>query len=798
LLCLGEEIRNACTQALGEKKREGLGKRKKHHGSHASKIVSVPPTCSASEPNVLRPADAKKNGAWEPVLEKFTCKKRPQQKENLKKEKKPAVEVPKLVLPIIDGDPLKWKGKKPPLCLDADRPIKDDRRLLVSSPTKEGTPEDTPPSSTEPQEGRPLELPSIGGKKKKASLKVGGDDDNEALSHASLTSERKKINKETTKGASVYRRQSPSSWGTVSRSSKRALAMLDVYPILWEEGGEGQYPGGPSKVQKLSRGDTENSRPTSKSRSAEGESQTSTSPSHFTPKFPKAARELTALGTPGTGPHVSKEENPYQKQERLREEGKARKLFGQSCAKIRGVAKQVFSSLEQTIDSVLTSLEEIECPKARQARILPSNKKPSGAVEFVDIRDPETNEVRRQFLSLEAPSSREALSRQSQKRAAEISPRTAIRLELLSLAGSAKRLCEIMDLNMNGDISCVEFCEGAKYLAISSSMKLPKMFNLFDHDRDSCITIEELLGFEYDPKKNLEMTLNSWWFDYSRRTDKMDTCGLPIWRSRDTAGKSEAYIMKRKKKGDLEKKVMKQFFADGSRFMVSDKYLKGRGGGLDGCNPDHSLQEAEIMQQKGIRIKRLIFDMRLARHELILSRKTMSQLVGVPAKAITRRKNEQKQKIEKARRLLVDDTRTHTVPSQTIVSSSLRHGTAPKVSEAEMEMRLLEKRFDVPMPNLEYIREKFNYWDMDRGGGLSKREFSLMMHECLRHIDGNIHTQAKINRFWQNVDNGSGNVSFSNFIEWFVNEETSKKYFSLIDHITSRKSSSEASHQGHQ
>ncbi|CAD7942596.1 unnamed protein product [Amoebophrya sp. A25] len=91
------------------------------------------------------------------------------------------------------------------------------------------------------------------------------------------------------------------------------------------------------------------------------------------------------------------------------------------------------------------------------------------------------------------------------------------------------------------------------------------------------------------------------------------------------------------------------------------------------------------------------------------------------------------------------------------------------LTDAQLEVRALARKHGIPLGDAETLRLKFEKYDEDRSGHISKDEFSNILAELIRvKVAGDI-PQERFNHYWREVDTDqSGEISFEEFLIWYT------------------------------
>lgn len=84
----------------------------------------------------------------------------------------------------------------------------------------------------------------------------------------------------------------------------------------------------------------------------------------------------------------------------------------------------------------------------------------------------------------------------------------------------------------------------------------------------------------------------------------------------------------------------------------------------------------------------------------------------------------------------------------------------------------LAKKYDCSVLDLEKVKEKFDFFDLDHSGYIDPYEFESMMCQLMRCSSKSDLPKGRLQRFWKEADkNGDGEIDFEEFLEWYI------KYF---------------------
>ena len=84
----------------------------------------------------------------------------------------------------------------------------------------------------------------------------------------------------------------------------------------------------------------------------------------------------------------------------------------------------------------------------------------------------------------------------------------------------------------------------------------------------------------------------------------------------------------------------------------------------------------------------------------------------------------------------------------------------------------LARKYDCSVLDLDRVKAKFDYFDLDHSGFIDPEEFQNMMCQLMRCSTKSDLPQSRLERFWKEADkNGDGEIDFEEFLEWYI------KYF---------------------
>ncbi|CAD7925355.1 unnamed protein product [Amoebophrya sp. A120] len=90
------------------------------------------------------------------------------------------------------------------------------------------------------------------------------------------------------------------------------------------------------------------------------------------------------------------------------------------------------------------------------------------------------------------------------------------------------------------------------------------------------------------------------------------------------------------------------------------------------------------------------------------------------------------------------------------------------LNDAQKEVRAIARKHNIPLGDAETLRVKFEKYDADGSGQISKDEFSCILRELIRVKNVSDIPQERFNHYWREVDlDHSGEISFEEFLVWY-------------------------------
>merc|ERR1712194_649370 len=94
------------------------------------------------------------------------------------------------------------------------------------------------------------------------------------------------------------------------------------------------------------------------------------------------------------------------------------------------------------------------------------------------------------------------------------------------------------------------------------------------------------------------------------------------------------------------------------------------------------------------------------------------------------------------------------------------------LSTKQKEVRALARKHGVPLGDAENLRIKFEKYDEDHSGQISKEEFSKILMELIRVKSAEEIPAERFNHYWREVDQDqSGCIDFEEFLLWYQSIE---------------------------
>mmetsp|Transcript_15376 Transcript_15376/g.26916 ORF Transcript_15376/g.26916 Transcript_15376/m.26916 type:complete len:525 (+) Transcript_15376:73-1647(+) len=87
--------------------------------------------------------------------------------------------------------------------------------------------------------------------------------------------------------------------------------------------------------------------------------------------------------------------------------------------------------------------------------------------------------------------------------------------------------------------------------------------------------------------------------------------------------------------------------------------------------------------------------------------------------------------------------------------------------KSDQENRMLARKFELPLLDVERYRKEFNIYDTSGDGEIDQEEFIEILMKLMRIKDKSDVPKQRLDRFWREIDeDGSGSVTFDEFVSW--------------------------------
>jgi len=84
-------------------------------------------------------------------------------------------------------------------------------------------------------------------------------------------------------------------------------------------------------------------------------------------------------------------------------------------------------------------------------------------------------------------------------------------------------------------------------------------------------------------------------------------------------------------------------------------------------------------------------------------------------------------------------------------------------------IRRIARRFGVTVPDIEFVKARFDEFDVDKSGSIEYSEFYALLGVLLNLTDLDSLPESRVKSFWRELDDdNSGNIDFQEFIPWYI------------------------------